>query len=443
MSRILARARAKGLGLENDEEILVEATEEETLDGSETAEAAEIEATEAEEEVTEAEEQVEELEDASEALESYIDAMEEAVQKGGLSRQAALFMSMGVESVCERVGIETIPVASLESFGGDTDRVQATTVSLEGLKETLQKIWAKIKEVIRKVRTAVMGWWKKLTSWSPLLKKRAEALKKKAEKASGEAKEKEIEVSGIRNMYTGTAGKVDIKKITQVLGGATKEAVKDVSGEVIPALDALAKALEAAAKLNAEQTISGKENVSKLIVGSEYNQAVPRFGQGAYGTVSEELPGGVVFYSIAHKDGDKIKPQTIRAGLAPARSGGDKVEDKGKVPTLSLSDIKTVAQAVAMLAADAVKVADEQTKIQRAVDKVIAAGDKVSINSGSFEGDKAEEATKAVRELVQVANNCSKSSAYGIETMISHNFKVARAALNYAAKSLKQYDSND
>ena len=96
------------------------------------------EAGEAEGEFEEQGDNVEELGDISEGLEGILVSMESAMQDGGLNPQAALFMQHAVQAHVGRLGLEASDVTpSMESFGGASGQAAATTISMEGIGETL------------------------------------------------------------------------------------------------------------------------------------------------------------------------------------------------------------------------------------------------------------------------------------------------------------------
>ena len=112
-----------------------------TAEGEPTpeADAAEMEADAAEIEADD--EQIEELEEAQETLESYLIARESAKKNGGLTDDAAQIMAIGLESIMGKYGYDAqeVGMASLESWGDN--RSNKTTVSMEGIRDTLRTIW--------------------------------------------------------------------------------------------------------------------------------------------------------------------------------------------------------------------------------------------------------------------------------------------------------------
>lgn len=134
-----------------------------------------------------------ELGEISEGLESIIVSMEAAMQDGGLNPQAALFMQHAVHGYTRRLGLNASQITpSLESFGGASGQAAATTISMEGIKETVKKIWQAIKNAVMKAIAAVKNFFAKLVGGAKKLKGRVEALKSQLK--SGHTGEGKIKV---------------------------------------------------------------------------------------------------------------------------------------------------------------------------------------------------------------------------------------------------------
>lgn len=122
---------------------------------------------------------VQELGDISEGLESIVASMEACMEDGGLTPQAALFMQHAVNGYTRRLGLSASSITpSMESFGGASGQAAATTISMEGVGETLKKIWLAIKNAVSKAIQAVRNFFAKIFGGVAKLKQRSDALKK-------------------------------------------------------------------------------------------------------------------------------------------------------------------------------------------------------------------------------------------------------------------------
>jgi hypothetical protein len=133
---------------------------------------------------------VAELGDISEGLESICASMESCMEDGGLNPQAALFMQHAVNGYTRRLGLSVSSITpSLESFGGASGQAAATTISMEGIKETVKKIWQAIKNAVMKAIAAVKNFFAKLIGGAKKLKGRIEGLKSRLKNGhTGEGK---------------------------------------------------------------------------------------------------------------------------------------------------------------------------------------------------------------------------------------------------------------
>lgn len=105
-------------------------------------------------------EATDELEAAQEEVGDLIVATESYLERGGLTKDAAFFANIALKNATKRVFLDAA-MPSMESFAGSSaDRMDMTVVSLEGFKETAQKIWKAIVETVKGVIAKVTEWFK-------------------------------------------------------------------------------------------------------------------------------------------------------------------------------------------------------------------------------------------------------------------------------------------
>ena len=156
---------------------------------------------------------IDEVSELSEGLETYVSLVEQFQATGGMSRQAALMVELGIQKTCANwVSPKNFGIG-LEEFDENGNRVIATTFALESLKDTLKMIWDKIIEFINRFITAIKTTWNTKMIVIGTLNTRARLLKVnkilRRAKLEGKLKETEIKLSGqeIRNLTT--KGKTD------------------------------------------------------------------------------------------------------------------------------------------------------------------------------------------------------------------------------------------
>lgn len=210
--------RRQGLGrgilsLEN-EKIRRKAAEEaagEAGDGAENLETELIEVSDAEGEVVADAADVEAAEETRQALESMVIVLESALETGGLDRSGAALLDINMAQASRVLGspVKIHVGPSLESFGGGSSRMKATSLALEDVKEKAKAIWKAIIDAIMTAVNYVKDFFLKIFGAYEKLKKRAEALKKRAEDVNGQKQETApIENEGIVKALYGSDKKV-------------------------------------------------------------------------------------------------------------------------------------------------------------------------------------------------------------------------------------------
>lgn len=157
-------------------------------------------------------EATDELEAAQEEVGDLIVATESYLERGGLTKDAAFFANIALKNATKRVFLD-VAMPSMESFAGSSaDRMDMTVVSLEGFKETAQKIWKAITETIKAVLAKVAAWFKKAKEDDA---KAAEAVKEVIETV----KEKGIEEVAPTSVSNEAAGDVSSEALLWAAAG--------------------------------------------------------------------------------------------------------------------------------------------------------------------------------------------------------------------------------
>jgi len=361
-------------------------------------------------------ETVDEAIDVQQGLEQIALALESAMADGGLSPQAARFMNIGVESLCQRAGIDTSVVASLESYeGGATARATATKISLEGIKEWAERMWQAVIALYERVKTAIVNFFKRLFNAAEGLRQRAEAVKKAAGTITGEAKEKEIALGS-------TAGKIAVgTKFDGKIDGAMEavvQAVEDATtfdAEVSQAIKADFDAISHAA------SNGGKVELKSVAAPKGYSE------KEGNGLSTKTLPGNVRFVLTYRAPSGMF----AKAGFLFEKKSVDaeQVKDQ-KVATLGKSEIEAAADKaleLVKLVGEARKRSEENLKGAKTLKNL-----KFKDGMPADEQDSLKGAMKAFQQRATSQDQAtSKVTAWGIST--------ATALLSVAQKSLAQY----
>jgi hypothetical protein len=459
------------------------------VDASNTVEAVAIDAAEVEQPVIEeANEELETLDDSAESLEAYLDFIQEAKQNGGMDKNTAKAVKIGLDSALRSVGTNAenflgMSQASLESFG--TNRRLNQTISLENaVTEALRSVWEAIKRGINKLVTYVRDWWLKNFDIATRIKKRAEKLKEKASNTTGTAKETKIQVPNISQLHISKkspTAKEIVESINKVMGPFEDFSTGKISSSFPDMMDSMVDEAE-----KGIVSIENKNDVSQfpdfvvqsLVAGllenltkglasdpayalarDSFEGHATRFSSyGEYSVYvgrSHQLCGGKAMFGFGKtgmdalvKNVDKSKPAEVLAAseklarfvFLDIRDYSEKkveVDSNTNGPTLKTSEVTEICSAVidAMESIMAYKAA--YGKYEKVTKDTIKKLDKLT-NNNKLDSDNPDKA-KCVRTVAKNASSLIKSVTHSINSTMGYLVTTSRAALNYCNSSLAQY----
>ena len=384
-----------------------------------TLEADLTEAAAAEQTVDESNDAIAELEEVQTGLESICAKLEAEIAAGGLTPQAAEFMTLSVEAYTNRLGVDAA-VPSLESFGGQTSRLEATKVSLEGIKETLQQIWQAIVNIAVKVRDAIVNFFKQLFDGAEKLKARAAKLK--AAKIEGTAKAEKIKIGSIASKiyvdgHVAVTGRMvaDLTKYVEAAGTFDDS----VSGVLHKRLQALVSAAstgnltETAGELKAPAVFSEKKDGKFL---------------------TPVLPGGVQFSiePYSHTVGHAKVAEATFSGFTVSKI----VSKAGNLPeeeaTLSAQEIHEVAD-------ECEKLADVVIKLRADIEKSGSKNWNSQLKQVKFNKDLAGDKVSAIKGEMKQFQKMATAQDQATAKVVAWAVGAGRAYLAFAEKSAGQY----
>lgn len=376
-------------------------------------------AAEAEGEVEEQGDNVEELGEISEGLESILISMESAMQDGGLNPQAALFMQHAVQAHVGRLGLEASDVTpSMESFGGASGQAAATTISMEGIGETLKKIWLAIKNAVSKAIQAIKNFFSKIFGGVSKLKTRSDALKKAVSDLTDEKGDK-IKVPNANTLRY--KGKVDVGSVISGL-----EATHKIAGEH---MENLSKAAAEFYAVRVPRLLERAEtnDFAKAALENELLDASKQFTDVAQKTVSVTSPmsGDAVMRmeessSVENgTDGNLKAPKLVKGYAFKA------LDDSGtEVAAPSKAEMQKILGACDKMIAQLEEKKKSLEKLTEAREKAMKESEK-----------KVEGWTKKIKESAKQAGasmimrKANLDLGRGVNAIYSHEFNVVRAAL--------------
>lgn len=376
-------------------------------------------AAEAEGEVEEQGDNVEELGEISEGLESILISMESAMQDGGLNPQAALFMQHAVQAHVGRLGLEASDVTpSMESFGGASGQAAATTISMEGIGETLKKIWLAIKNAVSKAIQAIKNFFAKIFGGVSKLKTRSDALKKAVSDLTEEKGDK-IKVPNANTLRY--KGKADVGSVISGL-----EATHKIAGEH---MENLSKAAAEFYAVRVPRLLERAEtnDFAKDALENELLDASKQFTDVAQKTVSVTSPmsGDAVMRMEETASVEKGTDGNLKAPKLVKGYAFKALDDSGtEVAAPSKAEMQKILGACDKMIAQLEEKKKSLEKLTEAREKAMKESEK-----------KVEGWTKKIKESAKQAaasmimRKANLDLGRGVNAIYSHEFNVVRAAL--------------
>lgn len=365
---------------------------------------------------------------------------------GGMSVREAKFLETSLRSLDADFGEGAFHLAALENFGGDAARTTQSEVANEALKDKFSALWARIIEMLEKLKASLKDMWRKLFGSFEGLKKAADAADKKFGSLGTTLEKDKLDLSGLEKVAVD--GKVDYTKIPNalaklegVIGGLftqNQSVVNDYADAVSEHLAADvddAKLKAASAKVAAAIGKLGDVQGGKSIKSGEVTfNAVEVMGGASF---MAQVPGAV------DVSGDsKARAAALSAALkfVSRKVGPTDPKEKidGAVKAASpwkqadIIIVGTVAGKIADALLDLQKQVDAQEK---AFDDVIKAAKKRS--STAIEEDK-KDLTAEVGVATTLANKLTSLSTSSL-ALAQHVAGVARTALSVADKTAACY----
>lgn len=419
-----------GAGVESAETALVDVNEG----------AAVVEATNAE---------VEQAGADADALDNIADAVEGTIEEGGLTESAANAVNVAVEAFYTRLNIVKKPVVVMEHFGNASSRVQATRLTMEGIKEVAKDVWKKIIAFIKKIGSWIMDQYNKVFGAAEKLEKRAKALQARAENADlpAKAKEEKIENETLAKALHigGTVGNVAASykamfAIIQPIFGAGFEAINT---NVESYLAGLEKMATAGAYSDDFKVVKDLPAVAVGPAADAETTGHTAAKEGVKFHLSDALPGGKAIVSYL-PDGKA----TGAAAVVALR------ESKSSIGAANLKDIAKVTSKFSVIpkgelagaAEDVAKAAGELKAFRNKSSKLKTMISDIGTTAGKMEkeADSQDDATKSAvikecgKALSSVASYCYTQQY----TASVYLLNVSKSALDVVELSIKQYEAS-
>jgi hypothetical protein len=400
-------------------------------------------------EIEEVQAAIEDAEEGAEDLEAIGDVAADTIEDGGegMSEDAARVTEVAVESICRRLGVRgSSIVPAIESFGSRSSRITATRITVEGIVDGVQKIWAAIIAAFKKVWAKLKDFYKYLTDSNVRMEARAKALLEKVNKAGSTIETDKFENQSIANAFH-DKGDFSVKRL--------KDALANIKGELKFAKKAAEDAADEADKVAKYKDIaqikaaSEKLTAAKLSSTSHNAEVIKGLGltaeQSASVSTSLEMLSGsfvVLYYDKVSADDDTA--EIIVPVIAKQEFSDEDEEVKAEVETATKSEAQQICQAVIQLCAE-VKTTQNVTKAFDKMDKALNDALKSSKAAQTAAAGDNKELTSMFKKVQAARVKMMRSLGDTVRIYSSFPQKEAskggNLALNYVATSIGNWKS--
>lgn len=421
----------------------------------ETVEGGLMEAGEAEAVVEEETAEAEQLEDSVETLEKIALGLETAMKNGGCTAGEAYAYQIGLESAFRPFGMGATATASLENIGSARNpRLEATRVTLEGVKETLQKWWAGLVAMWEKVYNSIKGWLMKVFDSITPLKKRADEIIRKAGAAKGSPKKDKIAFDS-KSISTGDAA------VTAESVAAGIEVVREACDSGLVKAKGVYGVATALLLTGLREAVDGKmaegsdekiiDDLMPKIETPDVGPTMSKFvtapkekygGDGIKATISSSVLLGnkavlVTVPADLKKDGKFIGvASAMKAYNLKLVDGTATPKDEKEVPAADAPTVKAIAVSVTKICDTLLAyrgVWQERDKSK----SLLSAEVKKEVTKISSDKDATAEKTKLVKECGTALQSYASKNSNFTAQLSSYGLRAGQVALNYANKCLE------
>lgn len=370
----------------------------------------------------------------ADSLEEIGAVVEDSIENGGMSETEVRSVEVAVESIYKRLGIKKSPMPAMESF--KANKLAATKVALEGIKEKLKSIWDAIVKAIERMTAWVKQFVMKLFDVNSKNTERAKKLNVALARLKDDAK-KEDKVSGSFIATLSSGGKLDAVSLIETMKNtlATAKAMPEdtkLGVELVGKFGEAAGALADAGKFDAisfDVTPTGMTKVEGDVYGK------PDEGMAYFR--GKELPGNRAILMLA--PATTLKGKALIDALSKSKYMQGNFDTKAaktelkEVFVLAPQNMASVV-AAAQAASEAVTAGKASIKtLEDARDKFVA---EVKKAAAAPEAKDSGDRAKSLQRAAVAINNLTS----GLVTVTAKTVVVTtKAALDYVEKSMSKY----
>ena len=352
-------------------------------------------------------------------LSDLADTVEETVENGGMDATTARVVEVAVESIYKRLGVPRKAMPAMEAFGAEGNKLAATKIALETIKESLAKIWEAIKKAIVDMSAWVAKFLDSIFNGNTKLIARVKSVKEALAAAPDTKQTGNVKAGGFAKALT-MGGKFDTVEIIKGLK-ATAVAIEGTNELAVEIANVTEKAVQNDFAENGRAAVKNVFKGKKTQDGSSETCYTP------------ELPGNRVLFLT---NDPTMLVINVDAGSFDEKAAAF---TEAEVPTLSKNSMETIVAEVEEITTKITAAKAAREKVNEARAKLLKATGKdyLAIFKAKKEGEeKANDYVKSVQKQVVALNKATtKVVAVGTKLGVS----VGKSALDYVETSLAQY----
>lgn len=368
------------------------------------------------------------LEQIYEGLEQVHASMEASLQEGGLDPIAADLARLAVAGQTERLGLEVDDVMpSLESFGGDSGKQSATTVSMEAVTDTLKKIWNAIKAAVEKAIKAVTDFFSRVFNGVNKMRQRLNALEKDVKGAESMELKKDAKVKVSSPNSVQLEGKVDAASLLKGMDNLTT-----VNGEMFGEyLDKVPSYYETVGNVVSKNKEADDDSKAEEAEG-EIKKAAEDVVKSVTKSYRVTLPGDKTLVDTSTTKGDSSKTSVQMESVKGAKA----FAGSNEIAPLSASQMADLVSKCQDVMENIQKGKDAVTTVSKAREDAMKQMKEVADASDSNKLGKIWAKAKGQALLRFAQRDLMKP----ITQITSYDFSVCRTMVGVVESSLKQYE---
>jgi hypothetical protein len=394
---------------------------------------------------------IEEVLDEAESIEEVIDTVQEVAtdengEEEGLTEEEAALAEESLRVIYRRLGIPMHNVMpATEGFRTKSTRVSSTQVAVEGMMDTIKKIWESVSSSITRVAHRFSDFLKNSATTNKSIAKTAAKLKEKiailrsngavAKVAEFEDKAlyrrfldgKPVDAAGVRQLLTNHTGQTTLAQKALDVIKETEKAVK-LEGEL--SVERIEKLIEDIVKF-AVKNVTG-EALSVELDGEEHAAT------SKYRLV--DARHFVASYSVNMNEEAREYKYRFRVELEEAE---DVDKETRPVVVAKLDELSALCDALIAFS----KLNESTFARFMSADKMIGQGimfypkqKAVVRNAAAQDEEFSKGNSKLVRLLAEVVTLTNVSMIRYATKAIDENFTAARAVISYISRCTNQYD---